>query len=102
MSNAPDPDLVALADGVLRRVLEGEQVNRTTLDAALAVARRIPITPPPKAGPGGAGALHLHIDIDGVATEYEDDGTVGVLDEHGRVQRLRRSDEHRARDQERK
>lgn len=62
MAAAPGDDLVAKADAVMHRVLDGERVPRVQVDAAMAVLRRIPIG---KEAPGQAAAkpsaLHIHV-----------------------------------------
>jgi len=69
-SYRPGTDLVAKADAVMNRVLDGERVPRAQVDAAMAVLRRIPIG---REAPGQTtakpAALHIHVDHNGVITE---------------------------------
>jgi hypothetical protein len=67
MADAPPEDLVALADAHLREVLTDPKASRSDkMAASLAIARRIPISPPPKtSSQGGGSALHIHVMGDG-------------------------------------
>jgi hypothetical protein len=70
--DAPAEDLVALADAHLRAVLTDPEASRSDkMAASLAIARRIPITPPAKTGSGSSGALHITVGHDGEVSEAE-------------------------------
>jgi len=51
---APDPGLVAMADDVMRRAIDGERIPRMQFDAAALVLRRAPVgkDPNPATGAG--------------------------------------------------